>query len=211
LCADGPLPTGSGISAEPPEGLSSGAKIGIAVGAVAVCATVAGAAVFLFCTKRKRRKRGSSGGRKSSGGHSSEKRSSRKKRRRWPRRGGDTSDMTSDTVSQAPGPLRGLTHDYFGPVAVTGPFTEIENGNSGSNLLGRDRAVPAAPLGPDDIAAPVEIGDGEVREKMDQVVRIEPRDTIHGRIELDGSEMLPTPPAQEPTSPYFESLEPTPP
>lgn len=94
------------------------------------------------------------------------------------------------TVSHG-GRLRGLTADYFGPAAVAGPFTEApEDGGDGSPTPGttppggtnRDRAVPRDPHSPDDIAAPVEI-DSRARQRNVS-------DTIAGRFELYGSEVV---------------------
>jgi hypothetical protein len=67
------------------------------------------------------------------------------------------------------GPLQGLGHDYFGPVAASGPYTTPpEHANYGgpagtspdylARAVGGGGVDGGAPHGPDDIASAVEIG-----------------------------------------------------
>ncbi|KAK1531081.1 uncharacterized protein CCOS01_06184 [Colletotrichum costaricense] len=168
-------------------GLSAGAKAGIGVGVALVGCALAGAlAWFCFVRRRRRgtvtgtatmsersggggRSRGTGAGRGGVSGVGSER----------PSRGVRAlSDVTSG--SRPNGPSRGATQDYFGPDAVAGPYTETDEtglspgsgsgagagaGGGRAGTPGRGRGVPLQAHSPNDVVAPVEIGDsgGEKR------------------------------------------------
>ncbi|KAK1543078.1 hypothetical protein CPAR01_03711 [Colletotrichum paranaense] len=168
-------------------GLSAGAKAGIGVGVAVVGCALAGAlAWFCFVRRRRRgtvtetatmsersggggRSRGTGAGRGGVSGVGSER----------PSRGVRAlSDVTSG--SRPNGPSRGATQDYFGPDAVAGPYTETDEtglspgsgsgagagaGGGRAGTPGRGRGVPLQAHSPNDVVAPVEIGDsgGEKR------------------------------------------------
>ncbi|KAK1469295.1 hypothetical protein CMEL01_01062 [Colletotrichum melonis] len=168
-------------------GLSAGAKAGIGVGVAVVGCALAGAlAWFCFVRRRRRgtvtetatmsersggggRSRGTGAGRGGVSGVGSER----------PIRGVRAlSDVTSG--SRPNGPSRGATQDYFGPDAVAGPYTETDEtglspgsgsgagagaGGGRAGTPGRGRGVPLQAHSPNDVVAPVEIGDsgGEKR------------------------------------------------
>lgn len=122
------------------------------------------------------------------------------------------SESQSDVVSHG-GRLRGLTHDYFGPDAVAGPYTEeaYYDGSTPGALSGPGRAVPMEPHGPDDITAPVEI-DSTTRDPttVDRSLSVgtaasTPRpppvpETIEGRFELGSGDL--EVPGSDGVSPY---------
>lgn len=239
-------PTGSGISAVPKEGgggLGTGAKAGIGVAVVVGSGIIVGAATW-FCLRRYKRRRrarsgvsggGGGGGAGSDGagtvtgmvlGTGEPTGSSVGRRRREDGSlalgvgRGEMSESHSDIVSHG-GRLRGLTQDYFGPDAVAGPYTETSYYDTTPATA--DRAVPTAPHGPDDIAAPVEI-DSRTRYPVDRstsvgttatnVTRPPPVvETIEGRVELSAPEPLPSSGAVSPyiitPSPGVESAAPT--
>ncbi|KAF4983317.1 hypothetical protein FZEAL_1255 [Fusarium zealandicum] len=192
-CAEGE-PTGSGItvvddSNNGDDGLSDGAKAGIGVGAVVGTSIIVGGLTWLCISKRRQRQRTASG-----------------------RASGDGQDnggapppdaMTDISGSQA---RHGMNHDYFGPDAVAGPFTEPAGSEATSP--GRGRAVPLRAEGPGDITAPVEI-DSTVKDDNDLLSPMSvssnghtpASETIDGRFELYGNEtpnrplsIVPTPP-----------------
>lgn len=67
---------------------------------------------------------------------------------------------TTDIVSRG-GPLPGMAHDYFGPDAVPGPYTDNTPPDTSAvttpGVEHRDRLGAFQPHDPDDIAVPVEI------------------------------------------------------
>lgn len=78
-----------------------------------------------------------------------------------------------EVMSEASGPSRGvgphrtgLAYDYFGPEAQDGPFTQRRN----SPRETPNHGVPAQPMVPSDIAAPVEL-DSRLRQNDRQAVR----------------------------------------
>jgi hypothetical protein len=191
------VPTASGVVAAPQNrgpGLDTGEKAGIAVGAVVGIGLVVGLATWRVLRRSTwRAAEGSaSGSRTLTVGTASS-----------PTRRDGPPEMTSSTtdIPSPNGGLRGLTADYFGPIAVPGPFTEsgaeaglpdslVTTPPGGNN---RDRAVPREPHSPDDIAAPVEIDSGTRQRNVSE--------TIAGRFELYGSERT-SPYSEETTSPY---------
>lgn len=165
-------------------GLSDGAKAGIAVGVIVGSGIIIGLAAWIFITKRRRR-------RQTETQHSSSGEGD-----------GDRVNindpaMTEITASSRP-PVRGrgLTNDYFGPDAVPGPYTETLTEASSP---GRGRAVPSQPQAPGDIAAPVEIDSqsptGPLTPSSLGVYETPASQTIDGRFELYGTEM------EHPTAP----------
>ncbi|KAI1502902.1 hypothetical protein F5X99DRAFT_147504 [Biscogniauxia marginata] len=68
------------------------------------------------------------------------------------------------TLSDSTAPASRLEHDYFGPDAVPGPFTEDANVPPAPALSpgGRDGGVPLQPMDPNDIVPPIEI-DSRIR------------------------------------------------
>ncbi|KAL2876012.1 hypothetical protein SGCOL_008716 [Colletotrichum sp. CLE4] len=134
------------------------------------------------------------------------------------------SDVTSG--SRPNGPSRGATQDYFGPDAVAGPYTETEEtgmsavdgsgagagagaGTGMAGTPGRGRGVPLQAHSPNDVVAPVEIGDsggkrgygygyghsvtsvpeGEHEGPRELQTPVSEEETTQGRYELYGSEM----------------------
>lgn len=146
----GLAPTGSGISVvRQGQGLSTGAKAGIAVGVVVVSAVIIGAATW-FCLRRRRRSPAA--------------------------RSTTTGNEMGSGIGGAGGggPLPGLGRDYFGPVTASGPYTtppEYPNrqyyGGGGADDPARPvRGDGATPHGPDDIASAVEIGGGRSEDSL---------------------------------------------
>ncbi|KAK2615995.1 hypothetical protein N8I77_002715 [Diaporthe amygdali] len=192
----GPAPTGSGISVvSPSQGLSTGAKAGIAVGVVVAAALAIGGLTWL-CIRRRRSSRstttgnelasgggfggagGRNGGLAAAGRHESDDGGLRAY---GPSSGPHMSEADGYAASASAhgggaGPLRGLTSDYFGPVAAAGPYTTAttpeyhEAGTGGAGGPSPDylaRAVRGGggtPHGPDDIASAVEIGSGKGKD-----------------------------------------------
>ncbi|KAK1688821.1 hypothetical protein BDP55DRAFT_713119 [Colletotrichum godetiae] len=216
-------------------GLSAGAKAGIGVGVAVVGCALAGVLAW-FCFSRRRRGRGtvtgtatmserSGGGGRSrvAGGGGGAGVSGVGSER--PSRGVRAlSDVTSG--SRPNGPSRGATQDYFGPDAVAGPYTETEEtgmsavdgsgagagagaGTGMAGTPGRGRGVPLQAHSPNDVVAPVEIGDsggkrgygygyghsvtsvpeGEHEGPRELQTPVSEEETTQGRYELYGSEM----------------------
>lgn len=198
----GPGPTGSGISVVPQSrGLSTGAKAGIAVGVVVAAALVIGAATW-FCLRRRRSARSTTTGNEmaSGVGASGIMGAGGRPNRLAPAGRYESDDggihpygpSSGPHMSEADGyaasshggggggPLPGLTNDYFGPVAASGPYTtppdqqypnaHYYGGGGGPDDPARPvRGDGAAPHGPDDIASAVEIGGGVGVSKEDGV------------------------------------------
>ncbi|KAK1654674.1 hypothetical protein BDP81DRAFT_445437 [Colletotrichum phormii] len=211
-------------------GLSAGAKAGIGVGVAVVGCALAGVLAW-FCFVRRRRGRGTvtgtatmserSGGRSRGAGGGAGVFGVGSER---PSRGVRAlSDVTSG--SRPNGPSRGATQDYFGPDAVAGPYTETEEtgmsaavdgsgagAGAGTGMVGtpgRGRGVPLQAHSPNDVVAPVEIGDSggkrgygygyghsvtSVPEEEHEGPRelqtpVSAEETTQGRYELYGSEM----------------------
>ena len=139
--------------------------------------------------------------------------------------GQDVSDIATTDVFTPAAPLPGLTHDYFGPDPVVGPYSEARDASTGITPgVHQDRGgVPLVPHGPSDIAAPVEI-DSTVRqpqpsppvEARTQSSRSVGRstsgsaapqlgDTIDERFELYGSEVMPDAPVPDFPSPLTDA------
>lgn len=199
--SSGPIPTGSGITVVPQSrGLSAGAKAGIAVGVVIAAAIVIGAATW-FCIRRRR-----SGGRSTTTGNEMDSRingagpgtggrggnlaaAGRYEsddgglRPYGPSSGPHMSEVDGYAASSGGGgPLQGLTNDYFGPAAASGPYTTPPEHYAGGGGMGPGtspdylarpvRGDGGTPHGPDDIASAVEIGSGKRdEEKGDGVFR----------------------------------------
>lgn len=203
----GPIPTGSGISIVPQSrGLSAGAKAGIAVGVVIAAAIVIGAATW-FCIRRRRSGRstttgnemasgingagGGTGGR--GGGLAAAGRFESDDgglRPYGPSSGPHMSEVDGYAASSSArgGPLPGLTNDYFGPAAGSGPYTtppEHHYGGGGGPVRGDDHGTPH---GPDDIAAAVEIGSGKKEEKFTPGLPSDQGSKPEEGSELDGSD-----------------------
>ncbi|OHE95569.1 hypothetical protein CORC01_09159 [Colletotrichum orchidophilum] len=201
-------------------GLSAGAKAGIGVGIAVVGCALAGVLAW-FCFVRRRRRRGTVTGtatmsQRSGGGRSRGVSGAASER---PSRGVRAlSDVTSGSRPNGPG--RGATQDYFGPDAVAGPYTETEEtvaaaaadgsrtetGAGTAGTPGRGRGVPLQAHSPNDVVAPVEIGDSvggkrgygygyghsvtSVPEEEAREMQTPSEETTHGRYELYGSEMV---------------------
>lgn len=202
----GPIPTGSGISIVPQSrGLSAGAKAGIAVGVVIAAALVIGAATW-FCIRRRRSGRstttgnemasginGAGGGPGGRGGLAAAGRFESDDgglRPYGPSSGPHMSEVDGYAASSSArgGPLPGLTNDYFGPAAASGPYTtppEHHYGGGGGPVRGDDHGTPH---GPDDIAAAVEIGSGKKEEKLTPRLPSDQGSNPDEGSELDGSE-----------------------
>ncbi|KAL0942239.1 transcription factor C2H2 [Colletotrichum truncatum] len=195
-------------------GLSSGAKTGIGVGvAVVGCGIVAFFAWFCL-VRRRRRRRGAtttsqrSGGasRVSGGGGGLSNIIMGGGTSEWP--GRSARAMSEVTSGSRPTARRGATQDYFGPDAVTGPYTETETVASDvpASTPGRTRGVPLQAHSPSDVVAPVEIDSRGVKRGFghDVTAVAAPEQqhtppTTEGRFELYGSEMLsPSPPMPSP-------------
>lgn len=203
-------PTPSGVTTvhQDSGGISTGAKAGIAIGIVVVAAIIIGALTW-WCIRRRRddrsRRQSTAGGSRNlemqsasgagglhpysahSGPHMSEGRA-------------------SSTQMSRPGPLRGLSSEYFGPDAETGPYTDHSTATTPPSFF-MSRAVPSDPHGPDDIAVPVEIGHGGSVKRKDLPHRLSHTSTpgsvpnvdvqhaspahnsIAGRFELHGTEV----------------------
>lgn len=218
-------PTASGVvQVSGSTGMGSGAKAGIAVGVVVGCGLVIGALTW-WCLRKRRERRQSVVASVS----------------RNPRptnvvgatigggRGREMSDVTSDVMSRSTR-LDGITRDYFGPPAALGPYSETPQHPSAVTTPGleRERGVPIQPMGPGDIAAPVEI-DSQARDAQSPSPYqpetpgarsrsgsegvspgYEAYTSIEGRFELDGGYAVPvdSPGQQQPPyvpSPYTES------
>ncbi|KAK3370280.1 hypothetical protein B0H63DRAFT_313061 [Podospora didyma] len=153
-------PTGSGIAQITPSAeLGTGAKAGIAVGVVVAAGLIIGAATW-FCLRKRRR---------------SETASSSHRPRPRPGAlvgGREMSDDTTDIVSRG-GPLPGMVHDYFGPSAVPGPYTETQNTSAMTTpgIDGQRGGVPLQPDNPDDIVVPIEIDSRERASPEEQQPR----------------------------------------
>lgn len=125
--------TAQGEVVDVPGGLSDGAKAGIGVGAAIGASLITAGLTFLFL-RRRRRKRA---------------------------RSQDASPPGEDEVGgvelTSPGlpeqHRTGLAQDYSGPDAREGPLSGAGTTSPG----GRETAVPAQPVAPDDIVVPVEI------------------------------------------------------
>lgn len=191
--SSGPIPTGSGITVVPQSrGLSAGAKAGIAVGVVIAAAIVIGAATW-FCIRRRRSGRstttgnemdsgingagpgtgGRGGGLAAAGRYESDDGGLRPY---GPSSGPHMSEVDGYAASSGGGgPLQGLTNDYFGPAAASGPYTtppehyaaggSMGPGTSPDYLARPVRGDGGTPHGPDDIASAVEIGSGKRDEE----------------------------------------------
>lgn len=191
--SSGPIPTGSGISIVPQSrGLSAGAKAGIAVGVVIAAALVIGAATW-FCIRRRRSGRSTTtgnemasgingvggGGLAAAGRYESDDGGLRPY---GPSSGPHMSEVDGYAASSGGGggggggPLPGLTNDYFGPAAGSGPYTTPQEqqhhhyGGVGPGASPDYLARPVGgdggtPHGPDDIVAAVEIGSGKKEEE----------------------------------------------
>lgn len=173
-------------------GLSVGARAGIGAG-VAIGASIIIGLVTWLCVRQRRRAASSRGrgsvvtytyGGEGSGTHSGRGRglglglglgsgfSSAGRGDTFPHStapgsGGMGSGAMSETTDGA-GPLRGMTSDYFGPDAVSGPLTDTGPGSGaarGSANTSPGIGVPIAPLHPDHIVAPVEIDSKETPVK----------------------------------------------
>ncbi|KAG6358749.1 hypothetical protein INS49_012268 [Diaporthe citri] len=205
----GPIPTGSGISIVPQQrGLSAGAKAGIAVGVVIAAALVIGAATW-FCIRRRRSGRSTTTGNEmasgingagtgTGGGRGSHHLAAAGRfesddgglRPYGPSSGPHMSEVDGYAASSSArgGPLPGLTNDYFGPAAASGPYTTPPEhrygppGTSPDYLARPVRGEGGTPHGPDDIAAAVEIGSGKKEDKFT------PRLPSDQGSELDGSD-----------------------
>lgn len=147
-------PTGSDITlVHVDEGLSAGAKGGIAAGVVVGCALVIGAVTW-WCLRRRRERRQSEA---ASGSHPSRPNGVFPQVVGGGSGGGrEMSDEASDMMSRSG--RGGLAHDYFGPAPAIGPYSETHS-TSPVTTPGMDQrgGVPLQPHGPGDIAAPVEI------------------------------------------------------
>ncbi|KAI5467111.1 hypothetical protein BGZ63DRAFT_17395 [Mariannaea sp. PMI_226] len=190
-CAPGNITESMNAVPDPDKaGLSNGAKAGIGIGAVVGASIIVGGLTWLCISHRRQHRR--SLGMEDSG------------------IGGDS--VPVDEMEEASGTdgsraaRHGLTQDYFGPDAETGPFTETTAPFDTSP--GQSRAVPTRPDGPGDITAAVEIdsrprehpGDGFLSPHSNSSSQPTPQsETIDGRFELYGSEereplsIVPTP------------------
>ncbi len=191
------MPTGAGIEAvSQSTDLSTGAKAGVAVGVVFAAGLIIGVVTWMCLRRRPLRSEAATS------------------RRSAPIVGGGRRAMTettSDVASRA-GPLRGVAQDYFGPNATAGPYTDMAQAEATSvgTSPGVDRGVPLEPHGPNDITVPVEIDSraspGKLspddarsqgtRSNRSSVVQAQQvPDTIDGRFELYGDDLLPGAPS----------------
>lgn len=218
----GPIPTGSGISIVPQSrGLSAGAKAGIAVGVVIAAALVIGAATW-FCIRRRRSGRstttgnemasgingagagtgGRGGGLAAAGRFESDDGGLRPY---GPSSGPHMSEVDGYAASSSArgGPLPGLTIDYFGPAAASGPYTTPPEhhygpgggggggggaGTSPDYLARPFRGEGRTPHGPDDIAPAVEIGSGKKEDEVRPRLPSDGASNPEEGSELDGSD-----------------------
>ncbi|KAL2289849.1 hypothetical protein FJTKL_01151 [Diaporthe vaccinii] len=219
----GPIPTGSGISIVPQSrGLSAGAKAGVAVGVVIAAALVIGAATW-FCIRRRRSGRstttgnemasgingggaGGTGGR--GGGLAAAGRFESDDgglRPYGPSSGPHMSEVDGYAASSSArgggGPLQGLTSDYFGPAAASGPYTTPPEHHYGPGVGGGGgagtspdylarpfRGEGRTPHGPDDIAPAVEIGSGKKEDEVRPRLPSDGASNPEEGSELDGSD-----------------------
>jgi hypothetical protein len=155
-CASATItPTASGISETSQPGLSQGAKAGIGAGVAIGACLIIGALTFL-CVRRRRieqSRRASSVGDRSArpAGTFSPGASAG-----VPPMSENASDAASPPAGRRRG-LRGLTQDYFGPVAVQGPFTEAARETARESTPNLEHGVPVDPQHPGHIQAPVEM------------------------------------------------------
>lgn len=219
-CAQG-TPTGTdveyidGDDDDGGSGLSTGAQAGIGVGVTVAGGLMIGLATW-FCITRRRRNRSDPS--RQTGDHS------------LPTIGpagagaGAAAGVTyhDDNMTEYSEPHRpwqqqqqnreGGGHDYFGPAAVPGPFTDnpMAPEDHHSPPLGAGRAVPSQPQKPGDIAAPVEIDSTGRTPGTDDGGWMSPNsfsdfqatplpDGPAGRVELYGGEvpMPPSPPEDQ--------------
>ncbi|KAI3396583.1 hypothetical protein diail_12034 [Diaporthe ilicicola] len=233
----GPAPTGSGISVVPQsKGISTGAKAGIAVGVVVAAALAIGAATWLCIRRRRGSGRSTTTGNElgsgvGAGGGTMQRLAAAGRhesddgglRAYGPSSGPHMSEADAASSIARGGPLRGLTSDYFGPTAASGPYTTPDGylheagtggggGGVGDYLARPVRGDGGTPHGPDDIASAVEIGSGKGKDDDDQQVggggmmvgrpRLpsEVASSQDGGSELDGSDNMVArrPPQQQP-------------
>lgn len=152
---DGPSGTNLTTASEP---LSQGAKAGIGAG-VAIGAAIVIGALTWFCIRRRREARTAG----------------ERTRSRGPTPGPDGTTLGGG-MSEASGPRRvhrsGLAHEYVGPHAVSGPYTQQDDtAHAAPDNSHSGGGVPRSPQGPGDIRPPVEIGESQDRLKESQMVR----------------------------------------
>ncbi|ROV96827.1 hypothetical protein VMCG_07923 [Cytospora schulzeri] len=181
-------PTASGVTVEhTSQGLSTGAKAGIAVGVIVAAALITGALTWLFIRRRAsgrstttgQEMRSGIGGGGPDGPHEADGHGQGygfSPRAAYQRRGSgqvmsETGYAPSSThmTSRSGGTLPGLTSDYFGAAAGRGPYSTDRPGETTTTpeyLAQPVRADGQTPHGPGDIVGPVEIGGGgSVKEK----------------------------------------------
>ncbi|KAK0635558.1 hypothetical protein B0T17DRAFT_503079 [Bombardia bombarda] len=189
-CAEATItPTGTGVTVVTTDtGLSAGAKAGISVGVIVICGLIIGAVTWWCIRKRK--------------GRSVAPSSSYRPR---PTVGAvvgggrEMSEATSDVVSRG-GPLPGMVHDYFGPEAAFGPYSETQIPSNGTTPGGdRDRGVPIRPHDPSDIAVPVEI-DSRVKTDQPEQAPPEQQQTSNGTV----TTVFPSPQSEHDVEGRFE-------
>ncbi|KEY68933.1 hypothetical protein S7711_04600 [Stachybotrys chartarum IBT 7711] len=164
------------------DGLSDGAMAGVVVGAVVGGGLLIGALVYFFFFRRRRsRKQQQPPATQPSGSIV---------------RPTDDGAMTEITASSMPRRNRGGTQDYFGPVAMSGPYTETEF-SSPAPSPGIGRALTEQPHGPNDITGAVELGsvDNMVSSprsmSLGSVYETPMSETMYGRLELSGDGAAP--------------------
>ena len=192
-------PTASGLTPDDDRDsgsgkLSPGATAGVAVGVVSACGILVGAAWWL-CVRGRRKRRSRRRGGASDGGEGVSAGTGSAAHVR-PRPAGVIGAIVGSagaagrdrafsdaTASDVPMSRSGMAHDYFGPDAALGPYSDLspypdEGGNGviaapgGPNATTttsgpperRTGGVPLQPHGPGDIAVPVEIDSRVVRD-----------------------------------------------
>ncbi|KAF7946925.1 uncharacterized protein EAE97_004174 [Botrytis byssoidea] len=136
-------------------GLSTGAKAGIGVGVALLVLVCIGACIYFFTIHRRRALQS-----KSSSHPNADIPPAAMSQISGSRLSQKSESKAGSKISRRPGasPHVRQASDYFGTTAPSGPFTESVGTSPG---FGSQRGVPATPQSPNDIAAPVEIGEME--------------------------------------------------
>ncbi|KAI2469503.1 hypothetical protein F4781DRAFT_394397 [Annulohypoxylon bovei var. microspora] len=154
-------------------GLPEGARVGIGVGVAVGAAIVIGAVTWFWITRRRKAKSQRDGATLSGSGDQQQMENLREPFMPY---AGANSDITSPSSGMGMRPRlheTGLAYDYYGPNAVSGPYTDnstIAATEARSSPGFSDRAAVTAngyPHNPSEIVRPVEMDGGQVAQAVE--------------------------------------------